>query len=218
MKAETATIDRPQARLKRAGGRAKYVVHLACISGHSRIPKPASPDSTMPRRPHAGDGFAGGVHRPHDSARTSRASTSIRMRSGVPATAAAALEYRRAIDAGRPCLIFLADPAAAWPPTQIDRGEAAQRVDAFRAELQKRRLLSFFPSEKDLATHVVTAMLNLSREATKTPAATPATDAASRPAAARSCGSQSARCASHVPMINRASPDSTTPRPHRSPA
>jgi hypothetical protein len=66
------------------------------------------------------------------------------------------LEYRKAAELGKPRLIFLIDPAAAWPRPFMDivtgEGERGARVNALRAELGAERLVSFFASPDQLAS------------------------------------------------------------------
>jgi WD40 repeat protein len=68
------------------------------------------------------------------------------------------LEYRRALDGGKPCLIFLADAAHPWPPTYIDRGNDGERLLALRSMLTTRHTVSFFSTETELAGKVASAV------------------------------------------------------------
>ncbi|MBE1491917.1 HEAT repeat domain-containing protein [Plantactinospora soyae] len=70
------------------------------------------------------------------------------------------LEYREALTAGKPCLIFLLDEEAPWPRNFIDRGPAAERIEALRAELADRHTCSTFQSPADLAAMVTAAVAN----------------------------------------------------------
>jgi WD40 repeat protein len=70
------------------------------------------------------------------------------------------LEYRRALDLKKPCLIFLLDSHQAWPPVLMDQGNDRARLDALREDLSKRHLVGFFFTESDLTTHVATALHN----------------------------------------------------------
>ena len=65
------------------------------------------------------------------------------------------LEYRRAVETGKPRLIFLLDKEAAWPPPLMDHTSAAdggQRITAFRQELEKNELVSYFKTTDQLTS------------------------------------------------------------------
>ena len=70
------------------------------------------------------------------------------------------LEYRRAIEGRKPCFLFLADDNAPWPRSQIETGDGAKSIDAFRATLKRNHVVSFFHSEEDLARSVSVAVAN----------------------------------------------------------
>jgi WD40 repeat protein len=70
------------------------------------------------------------------------------------------LEYRRARELNKACLIFLVDPKHPWPPPLVDIGPERERLDRLRAELSNRFLVSFFGTEGDLASLVATAVHN----------------------------------------------------------
>jgi hypothetical protein len=79
------------------------------------------------------------------------------------------LEYRRAVGAKKPCLIFLLDDDAPWPAAAIDAisGEtrAAKQVARLRRELSRQRLVSFFRTPDELAREVsVSVYLQLQLE------------------------------------------------------
>ena len=73
------------------------------------------------------------------------------------------LEYRRARDAKKQCLIFLLQDDHPWSPSLIDNGSPRARVEALRQELCKRHLVSFFRTQSDLAAHVATAIHNINQ-------------------------------------------------------
>jgi tetratricopeptide (TPR) repeat protein len=65
------------------------------------------------------------------------------------------LEYRKAQASEKPCLIFLVDPGAAWPPNLMDavtgEAEKGKRIDELRRELQQEKLAGFFRTPDELA-------------------------------------------------------------------
>ncbi|MFF5219103.1 HEAT repeat domain-containing protein [Micromonospora sp. NPDC000442] len=71
------------------------------------------------------------------------------------------LEYREAQRLGKPCLIFLLADDAPWPASMVDRGEAGQRIEALRTELQERHLVEFFRGPEDLTALVTAALANV---------------------------------------------------------
>jgi tetratricopeptide (TPR) repeat protein len=75
------------------------------------------------------------------------------------------LEYRHAQANGRPCLVFLLDPATPWSPAWIDAvtgdGDQGRRINALREELGRERLVSFFTTADELAQQVGAAVTNL---------------------------------------------------------
>ncbi|MFI6759216.1 HEAT repeat domain-containing protein [Micromonospora sp. NPDC050417] len=68
------------------------------------------------------------------------------------------LEYREALNSGKPCLIFLLDEEAPWPRTFVDRGADAEQIEALRAELADRHMCSIFTDAADLAARVTAAV------------------------------------------------------------
>ncbi|WP_330440919.1 HEAT repeat domain-containing protein [Micromonospora sp. NBC_00821] len=73
------------------------------------------------------------------------------------------LEYREAIAAGKPCLIFLLAEDTPWPVDMIDRDADWQRIIALRRELQERHLCAFFSNVDDLAAKVTVALADVRR-------------------------------------------------------
>ncbi len=71
------------------------------------------------------------------------------------------LEFRCAVSHGKPCLLFLLDENANWPRAKMEKGEAQQRIEAFRQELANDYTVSFFDNDDDLARKVVTAIAGL---------------------------------------------------------
>ncbi len=80
------------------------------------------------------------------------------------------LEYRQAGDSGLPRLMFLADPGVDWPDLYKDAetgdGDAGQRIEAFRAELETDKLVSHFRSPDHLAGLVSVAVQRCLQERT----------------------------------------------------
>ncbi|MEV4626502.1 HEAT repeat domain-containing protein [Micromonospora sp. NPDC049523] len=68
------------------------------------------------------------------------------------------LEYREALNNGKPCLIFLLDEEAPWPRRFVDRGPEAEQIEALRAELADRHMCSIFTEPGDLAARVTAAV------------------------------------------------------------
>jgi hypothetical protein len=71
-------------------------------------------------------------------------------------------EYRRAVELGKPCLIFLLEEKASWSPALMDaqtgEGRRGQRIKALRKELVRERCVGFFQSSDDLARLVIVAV------------------------------------------------------------
>jgi hypothetical protein len=55
------------------------------------------------------------------------------------------LEYRKAVEAGKECLIFLLREDAPWPPMFVDIGIDAEKIRALRDELSRKYLVSLYP-------------------------------------------------------------------------
>ncbi|MFG2010561.1 HEAT repeat domain-containing protein [Micromonospora sp. NPDC048868] len=68
------------------------------------------------------------------------------------------LEYREALTAGKPCLIFLLDEETPWPVDMIDRDADWQQIVALRRELKERHLCAFFSGVDDLSAKVTMAL------------------------------------------------------------
>ena len=68
------------------------------------------------------------------------------------------LEYLHARGNGKDCLIFLVDPDAPWPVSQMEEGEGAKQIRALRAKFGNDHVVDFFADVKDLTTKVSTAV------------------------------------------------------------
>lgn len=64
------------------------------------------------------------------------------------------LEYRKAVETGKKCLIFLLNEDVPWPIKFIDRGKNEKRIGALKTELSKEKTVSFFKSADELASLV----------------------------------------------------------------
>jgi hypothetical protein len=92
------------------------------------------------------------------------------------------LEYRHARESKKPCLLFLLDEEASWPPKFMDfrtsEGDHGQRMEGLRQELEKEDR-SYFRGEEELAALVTAAVTNLEAK-TSTPSTPPAKAAPER--------------------------------------
>ncbi|MFJ8579595.1 HEAT repeat domain-containing protein [Micromonospora sp. NPDC093277] len=71
------------------------------------------------------------------------------------------LEYREALAAGKPCLIFLLAEDTLWPVDMVDRDADWQQIVALRRELKERHLCAFFTSVDDLSAKVTVALADV---------------------------------------------------------
>jgi energy-coupling factor transporter ATP-binding protein EcfA2 len=62
------------------------------------------------------------------------------------------MEYREALNVGKPCLVFLLSEDAPWPTKLIDRDRT--RIEALRSAVLKSSTVEFFRSPEDLAARV----------------------------------------------------------------
>jgi hypothetical protein len=76
------------------------------------------------------------------------------------------LEYRKAKELDKPCLIFLSQDDAPWPITMMDAhtGEAGAgtRIKKLRAELTDQHTVSFFATPEQLASRTAAAIFGVS--------------------------------------------------------
>ncbi|WP_052728012.1 NB-ARC domain-containing protein [Methanosarcina vacuolata] len=70
------------------------------------------------------------------------------------------LEYRKAVETGKHCLIFLLHENAPWPRNLIDKGEDQEKIEALRNELSAEKTVSFFNTPDELASVVGSAVHN----------------------------------------------------------
>jgi len=74
------------------------------------------------------------------------------------------LEYRKAKESGKKCLIFLLHEEAFWPRNFVDKGEDQEKIEALRKELSAEKIVSFFKSAEELAVLVNVAVYNCEKE------------------------------------------------------
>jgi hypothetical protein len=71
-------------------------------------------------------------------------------------------EFRQAVQSDKPVLMFLLDPEAEWPSTQIDAvsgdGERGTEVSRLRQEIGQQYLVGFFRTPEELASLVSAAV------------------------------------------------------------
>ena len=81
------------------------------------------------------------------------------------------LEYRKAKQTEKMCLLFLLDEEAPWPSTAMDAqsgmGNRGECIKVLRDELTQEQLVSFFMSPDDLASKVGTAVHLLTKNSEK---------------------------------------------------
>jgi hypothetical protein len=70
------------------------------------------------------------------------------------------LEYRKAVETGKECLIFLLHEDALWQTKFVDKGDAASKIEDLRNELSTNYTVSFFDTPQKLASEVVTSVHN----------------------------------------------------------
>lgn len=75
------------------------------------------------------------------------------------------LEYRRAKETGKHCLIYLLDENHPWPPPKMEKGESGEKLARFRKELGDAYIVSFFKTPEDLAALISASVANLRLDA-----------------------------------------------------
>ena len=68
------------------------------------------------------------------------------------------MEYREAVEAGLPRLLFLADEGGEWDDAHMDRGIDGERIQALRRELELARIVGYFRDPHHLASEVLAAI------------------------------------------------------------
>ncbi|HJQ23188.1 MAG TPA: DUF4062 domain-containing protein [Blastocatellia bacterium] len=68
------------------------------------------------------------------------------------------MEFRHAVQKGKPCLVFLLAEDYPWSPVKMEKGEGAEKLQALRGELCERYTVSFFRSEDELGRLVGAAV------------------------------------------------------------
>jgi len=76
------------------------------------------------------------------------------------------LEYREALDKGKPCLLFLLSEDALWPKSKQDKGIAAEQIDKLREELItcERHMVNLFESVDELTRKVNEAVIHWEKQ------------------------------------------------------
>jgi len=81
------------------------------------------------------------------------------------------LEYLEAKKHKKPCLIFLTDNRAPWPPDQMDSttgdNDSGKKIAALRKALREKGLVSTFETPEALAIKVVTALYSWQSETSR---------------------------------------------------
>jgi hypothetical protein len=72
------------------------------------------------------------------------------------------LEYRRAVEAGKDCLILLLKETASWPVDRIELG-AIDKIRALRTELGTNHVAAFFTGKDDIEARVMEAVYHWER-------------------------------------------------------
>ena len=74
------------------------------------------------------------------------------------------LEYRKAVETGKKCHIFLLHEDAPWPRKFVDKDDDAQKIDNLRKELSEKYTVSFFETPEELGSLVGTSVHNWEKE------------------------------------------------------
>ena len=68
------------------------------------------------------------------------------------------MEYNRAVELGKPCLIYLMHEDHPVMGRDVERGDGAAKLDALKGRLKKDRVVGFFQSPVDLRAQVIDAL------------------------------------------------------------
>jgi hypothetical protein len=68
------------------------------------------------------------------------------------------MEFRKATESGKACLIFLIHEDVPWPPSLMEKGEGGEKLQRLRAELLDKHAVDFFRNKDDLARRVSAAV------------------------------------------------------------
>ena len=71
------------------------------------------------------------------------------------------MEYHRAVEREIPRVIFLMDKTHPITIDDVEQGESAVKLAAFKAKLEKERVVNFFKSPADLRAHVINSLSQL---------------------------------------------------------
>jgi hypothetical protein len=69
------------------------------------------------------------------------------------------MEYNRAAERGIPRLIFLMDENHPWPPTLVDKGASAARLEALKNRLRTEKVRDVFTTKEELHGKVIQALV-----------------------------------------------------------
>ena len=75
------------------------------------------------------------------------------------------LEYRKAVELGKPRLLFVVDDKTPWPMNLVELGtENGQRLQLLRKDVLDDRIVGWFTNEVDLSREVVSAVSGLEKD------------------------------------------------------
>ena len=74
------------------------------------------------------------------------------------------MEYNKAVELGKPRLIFFIDEDHPVTGKDIERGAGSAKLEAFKERVGKERVAAFFKSPGDLRGHVVEALIQLKKD------------------------------------------------------
>jgi formylglycine-generating enzyme required for sulfatase activity len=87
------------------------------------------------------------------------------------------LEYRKAVESGKPCCIFLLNEGAEWPDEHMEsvtgENQSGSRMAALRRELAREKTVGFFDGVAELGRQVSVAVAQWDRSRQEPPAAAP---------------------------------------------